>query len=88
MELRERAVYRLPNGRELVARVTHGGKTILYSLDSSDPRRYQVDEQGRLLSNGRLTAWAAEDLLEQSRTVTPDISARLFESLEGDHDLS
>ena len=72
MELRERAVYLLLNGRELVARVVRGSKTVLYNLDSSDPREYQVDEQGRLLLNGRLTAWAAEDLLEQARTARLD----------------
>jgi hypothetical protein len=88
MELRESAVYRLPNGRELVAQVTHGSKTTLYNLDSSDPRRYQVDEQGRVLLNGRLTAWTTEDLREQSRTVPPEVSARLFKSSDGDHDLT
>ena len=84
MELRERAVYRLPNGRELVARVVHGSKTVLYNLDASDPREYQVDEQGRLLLNGRLTAWATEDLLQQARIAPPEVTARLFRSLDAD----
>ena len=88
MELRERAVYRLPNGRELVARVVRGSKTVLYNLDSSDPREYQVDGQGRLLLNGRLTAWATEDLLEQARTAPPDVTAHLFKSVDADRDLS
>jgi hypothetical protein len=88
MELRERAVYRLPNGRELVARVSRGRTIVLYNLDSSDPRQYQVDEQGRLLLNGRLTAWATADLREEGRTVPPEVIASLSRSLDADQDLA
>lgn len=77
MKLRERAVYRLPNGRELVARVQSGATITLYNLDPADPREYRVDEHGRLLLNGRRTAWATADLREHSGTVPPDITARL-----------
>jgi hypothetical protein len=88
MDLRERAVYKLPNGRELVARVIRGSKIVLYNLDSSDPRHYEVDERGRLLLNGRLTAWATDDLLELGRTVPPEVTALLFRSLDADQNLT
>jgi hypothetical protein len=87
MHLREQAIYQLPNGRELVARVIRDSKIILYNLDSSDPRHYEVDERGRLLLNGRLTAWATNDLLEQGRTAPPEVTARLFKSLDADQNL-
>ena len=88
MDLRERAVYQLPNGRELVARVIRDSKIILYNLDSSEPRHYEVDERGRLLLNGRLTAWATDDLLEPGRTVPPEGTALLFRSLDADQNLT
>ena len=80
MEFKERAIYQLPNGRELVAHLTGGNKAILYNLTASAPGQYELNAEGRLLLNGRLTAWEADDLLDTGRIAPPDVSAVLIEA--------
>jgi hypothetical protein len=60
-------IYVLPNGREVMASgdgssfyaVADGGEAVL---------RYELNEAGRLLLDGRLTAWDAKDLRDSERT--------------------
>jgi hypothetical protein len=67
MNLKDQGIYRLPNGRELVARRIAEQQTILYNLSAADPAAYELNPDGRLLFNGRLTAWAINDLRDTGR---------------------
>ncbi|HXM51147.1 MAG TPA: hypothetical protein VN956_25100 [Pyrinomonadaceae bacterium] len=71
-ELRERGLYRLPDGGEFVVGIAaRGGGYELY-----DPQifkrhglpDYQIDAQGRLNQMGQSTRWSAEDLIDTGRT--------------------
>ena len=71
-ELRERGLYRLPDGAELVAGIeTRGGGFALY-----DPKvwkryglpDYKIDANGRLSRMGESTRWLAEDLIDTGQT--------------------
>ena len=79
MELVERAIYRLPNGRELAVSVTESNSILLFNLSSSDRGQYEVNSEGRLLFNGNLTAWELKDLSPTGRFVSPEVHAALFE---------
>ena len=69
--LRERGIYRLPDGEELVASVARGSSYALY-----DPQvwkryglpDYLVDVSGRLTRLGQSTTLTAEDLIDTGRT--------------------
>ena len=70
-ELRERGLYRLPDGGEFVVGIAaRGGGYELY-----DPQifkrhglpDYQIDAQGRLNQMGQSTRWLAEDLIDTGR---------------------
>ncbi len=77
MDLKERVVYQLPNGREVFARVTTEEKPVLYNLSASELGVYTFDSEGRLLFDGELTPWDKDDLLDTGRTTPPDITAVL-----------
>jgi len=71
-ELRERGLYRLPDGAEFVANpAARGGGYALY-----DPQvwkryglpDYQIDENGRLSRMGESTRWSTEDLIDTGQT--------------------
>ena len=70
-EIRERGIYRLPDGQELVASVARGSGYALY-----DPlvwKRYglpdyTIDAQGRMTRLGQSTHLTAEDLTDTGRT--------------------
>jgi hypothetical protein len=81
MDLKERAIYQLPNGRELVAQLSAAGKAVLQNLSASDPDQYELNEEGRLLLNGRLTAWGVGDLIDTGRQASPQMTGFLQESL-------
>lgn len=71
MTFRERGVYRMPNGRELVVWCKNGNDHVSFRLISSqncEPMRYEVNDAGRLLCQGKLTAWNIEDLKDTGRT--------------------
>ena len=72
-ELRERGLYRLPDGAEFVASpAARGGGYALY-----DPQvwkrygmpDYQIDATGRLNKMGESTRWRTEDLIDTGQTV-------------------
>ena len=70
-ELRERGIYRLPDGEELVASVARGSGYALY--DQQAWKRYGlpdylIDTKGRMTRLGQSTSIAAEDLIDTGRT--------------------
>lgn len=77
MQLKARAIYQLPDGRELVARITRGDKPVLHNLSASDAGQYELDSEGRLVFNGQMTSWNADDLLDTGRVAPPEVSAIL-----------
>ena len=86
LNLTERAIYQLPNGRELVARVTHGDRVVLYNLSSQVPGQYEFNSEDRLLFHGELTAWEMKDLHETGRVASPDLIAHLAAGSLSDRD--
>lgn len=69
MKLRERGIYCLPNGRELVVITAQGnGRIQLRGWECSEKSDYDVDGAGRLLNEGKLTAWDTEHLRDTGRT--------------------
>jgi hypothetical protein len=80
MELKERAIYQLPNGRELFARKTVDDKSALYNLSASEPGRYELSLEGRLIFDGQLTVWRMDDLAETGRFAPPEVTAILVDA--------
>jgi hypothetical protein len=79
MNLKDRAIYQLPNGRELVASVTYD-KEILLSVSASQQHGlYELNSHGRLLVDGQLTAWQIDDLFETGRVAGYEITSKLIE---------
>ena len=64
MHLRHQGIYRLPNGRELIAFVSPREGTILRHRQRPHKLTYAVNSAGRLLLDGRLTAWDVEQVLD------------------------
>lgn len=84
MNLKDGRIYQLPNGRELVACTTCDKGIVLSGLSASEGRLYEVNSEGRLLLEGRLTAWHTDDLLETTRVAAPELRSSLVERfLEG-----
>lgn len=80
--LREGGVYRLLNGREVVAGVCEEGRFALYSplawersgVLAGDPMGlpdYEVDHSGVLHSGGEMTPMKIDDLIDTGRTASP-----------------
>ena len=60
-------IYVLPNGREVMA----SGDGLSFYAEAPDGKtvlRYELNDGGRLMLNGRLTAWDVESLLDTNRT--------------------
>ena len=69
MKLKERGIYCLPNGRELVVITKDGNGPIqLRGAESFEMTEYEVDAAGRLLTEGKLTAWDLQHLRDTGRT--------------------
>jgi len=71
LNLRERGIYCLPNGRELVVLGKNGHPNALFRLggwDRFELTEYEVDVEGRLVSQGRPTAWDIADLKDTGRS--------------------
>lgn len=71
MRLRERGIYSLPNGRELVVI----GNTPTGNVEMCGPQGFQcgeylLDSRGRLLTDGKPTAWDINNLTDTGRTAT------------------
>lgn len=70
MLFRTGGIYVLPNGRELMA--SGDGSTFYSAADEGENiLRYELNESDRLLFDGRLTAWSAQDLRDTQRTADP-----------------
>jgi hypothetical protein len=67
-ELRERGLYRLPDGAELIASpAARGGGYALYDQQvwkRNGMRDYQIDEKGRRNRMGQSTRWSSDDLID------------------------
>jgi len=71
MILRELGIYCLPNGHELVVLRNDEEGSVLYgpvSGEGFEMGEFRVNEAGRLLCRGRLTAWDISNLTDTGRT--------------------
>jgi hypothetical protein len=71
MILRERGIYRLPNGRELVVLRNGDEGSVLYgpvSCERFEMGEFLVNQAGRLLYQGKLTGWDISNLSDTGRT--------------------
>jgi hypothetical protein len=71
MTLREGGIYVLPNGKELVVSGQGDAPGILFRLrgrDQFETTEYEVNDSGRLMAQGRLTAWDMQHLEDTGRT--------------------
>lgn len=80
MNLKDSAVYRLPNGRELVAYLTCDNETLLFNLNDLESGMYELNYAGRLLFEGQLTAWQIDDLSETGRVAAAEVISMLAAS--------
>ncbi len=80
MNLKDRAIYQLPNGRELIACLTCDQQTVLFGVSADVSGLYELNSDGRLLVDGQLTAWEIDDLLETGRVAGPEMTAKLSEN--------
>ncbi len=73
IQLRERGVYRLPDGQEVVALRGLQSGHFLYSSDALDHYKlpeYEVNKAGQLLRGGEATGWSIHDLVDMGRSFT------------------
>jgi len=68
MELRVGGIYSLPNGRELIVLRRHENGKVSYRL-ASRTNQYEVSDDGRLICDGKLTAWDISNLKDTQRSV-------------------
>jgi hypothetical protein len=71
ISLRERGIYSLPNGRELVVLRKHENGRVTYVLGGwrrFELTEYEVNEEGRLIYQGNLTAWDSANLRDTGQT--------------------
>lgn len=69
--LRERGIYRLPDGREFVINLNFQGGYYFYTPGAWEffgLHLYQSDEAGQLRLAGKRTDWLIEDLIDSRRT--------------------
>ncbi|MBC7929991.1 MAG: hypothetical protein H7Z38_05420 [Rubrivivax sp.] len=69
--LRERGIYKTPDGREFVARAGILGNYLLYSLrgGASLFPALAVDVTGRVVAASQPTRWLADELVDTGRTL-------------------
>ena len=68
MDLRVGGIYSLPNGRELIVLRRHENGRVSYRL-ASGTSQYEVSDDGRLICDGKLTAWDISNLKDTGRSV-------------------
>ena len=68
MDHRVGGVYSLPNGRELIVLGKRENGRVLYRL-SCGTSQYQVGDEGRLICDGKLTAWDISNLSDTGNSV-------------------
>ena len=80
MNLKDHAIYQLPNGRELIACLTSDQQIVLFGNSASVSVLYELNSDGRLLVDGQLTAWQIDDLLDTGRVAEPEMTKTLAEN--------
>jgi hypothetical protein len=71
MILREQGIYCLPNGRELVVLRNDDEGSVLYGqvgCERFDMGEFLLNQEGRLVYQGKLTAWDISNLSDTGRT--------------------
>jgi hypothetical protein len=68
MELRVGGIYCLPNGRELIVLGKRQNGRVSYRL-SCRTGQCEVDDEGRLIYDGKPTAWDVSNLSDTGRSV-------------------
>ena len=68
MSLRVGGIYCLPNGRELIVLCRRENGQVSYRL-SCRTGTYELTEEGRLMCDGKLTAWDISNLSDTGRSV-------------------
>ena len=74
MYLRVGGIYYLPNGRELIVLCKRQNDSVSYRL-SGGTAQYEISDEGRLLCEGKLTAWDVSNLRDTGRSVGVERSA-------------
>jgi hypothetical protein len=71
MGLRERGIYTLPNGRELIV-ISNlpNGSIRMRGWERFEPSEFEVDTEGRLFAHGKPTAWDINQLTDTGRTAS------------------
>ena len=67
MNLRVGGIYCLPNGRELIVLCRRENGRVSYRL-SGRTGNYEVTDEGRLICDGKLTAWDVSNLIDTGRS--------------------
>ena len=70
-ELRERGVYRLPDGQEVVVSACGGQEYCMFAsatYDSFGLAEYLITDEGRILKGTEPTGWGVEDLSDTGGT--------------------
>ena len=75
MDLRVGGIYCLPNGRELIVLCKRQNGKVSYRL-SGGANYYEISDEGRLICDGKLTAWDVSNLRDTARSVGVERSAR------------
>ena len=68
MDLRVGGIYYLPNGRELIVLGRRENGRVSYRL-SCRTSNYEITDDGRLICDGKLTAWDVSNLSDTGRSV-------------------
>lgn len=71
LSLREGGIYVLPNGKELVVSGQGNAPGVLFRLGGSnqfEATEYEINDSGRLMAQGKLTAWDLHHLLDTGKT--------------------
>ena len=68
MDLKVGGIYCLPNGRELIVLGRRENGRVSYRL-SCRTDNYEITDDGRLICDGKLTAWDVSNLSDTGRSV-------------------
>jgi hypothetical protein len=68
MDLRVGGLYCLPSGRELIVLGRRRNGHVTYRLFSRT-NQYEISDDGRLICDGKLTAWDLSNLSDTGRSV-------------------
>ena len=86
MDLRVGGVYCLPNGRELIVLGKRQNGHVSYRL-SCKGSQYEINDKGRLISDGKLTAWDVSNLYDTGRSVSMERFVKPQENTQSTKDL-